>query len=35
MGNSYKCVDGCGNVRWEDLINVWIDVGMLTGRSYK
>ena len=32
MGRSYKCVDGCWNVRWEGLINVSMDVGMLDGK---
>ena len=33
MGRPYKCVDGCWNVRWEGLIKVSMDVGMLDGKA--
>jgi len=35
MGNSYKCVDGFLYVRWECLINVSMDFGMLDGKVLK
>ena len=32
MGSFYKCVNGYWNVRFEVLINVWMDVGMFDGK---